>query len=78
LVAFLADLAGGNLDSHRKPITRLTLRQEMLNRLVILKHAVTGVFQTVKRTHIALSSKYAPCVAMAVAASEESWYFHYY
>jgi hypothetical protein len=36
------------------------------------KHAVTGVFQTVKRKHIALSSKCSPHVAMPLAALEES------
>jgi len=37
----------------------------------VLKHAVSGVFQTVKRKHIALSSKYAPHVAIPLAALEE-------
>jgi len=38
----------------------------------MLNHAVTGVFQTVKRKHIALSSKCAPHVAMPLAALEGS------
>jgi hypothetical protein len=38
----------------------------------MLMHAVTDVFQTVKRKHIALSSKCAPHVALPLAALEES------
>jgi hypothetical protein len=44
----------------------------MLKNRVMLKHAVTGLFKTVERKHIALSSKCAPYVAMPLAALEES------
>jgi hypothetical protein len=43
----------------------------MLKGLIMLKHAVSGVLQTVKRKHIALSSKCAPHVATPLAPLEE-------